>query len=135
MDVLTIRRGLVRHSSPDWQVRLFLSAPGVVPDPADAPELRHAGLYLPFGRGLSAPVVLERDLPLFGEGRVFPATDRDGSIFLTSATDAFDRHDLEVLCRRLFEAPPARLTGSAALEASVSLFHEVLADAFHDRAA
>lgn len=137
MDKLRIHRGLTRYSSPGWEVRLFRFAPDVTPTREAAPELRHAGLFLAFGVGLNRPVVLPRQIPLFGEVASFPQGGCSGAIFLTTAHDTLQIDDLNGLSECLFGLgrSKTKIALSANAQKLEEMFRQVLADAYHVPAA
>ena len=128
MDVLTIRRGITRYSSDEWSVRMFVAARGHDLRRDLAPELKHAGLLLPFGIGLAAPVLIDRYMPLFEDGGELPETRKQGGLFMTSADDSFSTADLETISKLIYgglDVAPSRLQEAA------DRFTNVLADAYH----
>lgn len=135
MDKLTIHRGLTRYSSEGWKVRLFVSASGCRMRRLDAPETRHSGLFLPLGAG-SAPQVIDRYMPLFGDEMEFPDTSSGGALFLTTSEDDLDRDDLLSLSSRVFGAPlraPAAPNDARVAECE-RMFLAVMRDAYHQAA-
>jgi hypothetical protein len=133
MDVFPICRGINRYSSENWEVRIFLASPDASLNRDTAPELMHAGLYLPFGCSRKTPVIIDRHMPLFGAASDIPSNQGSGSMFLTSSFDDFDIPDLEYLRKSIFEGETPLF--SPRLNASVSLFKAVMKDAFHSAAA
>jgi hypothetical protein len=133
MDKLRIHRGLTRYSSPGWEVRLFRFDPGVPIGRDAAPELGHAGLFLGFGLGSHQPIVIPRQIPLFGEIAPFPDAAGAGAIFMTTAKDSLEVSDLKAISEDLFGAGRHRAVTEISEKALKleEMFRQVLADAYH----
>lgn len=131
MDVLSICHGVTRYSSAGWDVRMFCAKKGAQLSRGMAPELNHAGLLLTFGTEDARPEIIERFMPLFGDGYMLPDTSLSGGLFLTSSTDDLSREELGILRDVLFGAPSEKEGIPDRIRKAADRFRSVLADAFH----
>lgn len=132
MDKLSISKGIARFSSEGWRVRVFRAAQGARLTRDIAPEMSHAGLFLPFGAEDFLPAIIDRSLPIFGLAPELPGHPL-GAIFLTVSDDHLSLKELAYLRLSLFgRLPPVdELKASPELKELDRHFKQVLADMWH----